>query len=514
MTEPRQTNNRTTTQTQTVSVGDEPIIDVKAAGYFLGFLGRSIRRRRRLMTTTFLVTAGLSTALALVMPRVYKINTRILTHKSLVMPALVDPDRSIPQAADAPTSGAVELIKSRDNLENLMADIKLQEVWDTKRSILWKTKDKILGLLGKPTKQDVHEAFLKMLDERIVATVDNEVVIMDVEWPDPDIAMSLAEGSLARFLKLRHDMELSEILSTVAILERNVENSRKGIEDAVSRMQKVFNEKERELEGRSAASTGERRRARKNRVVAIRRPLGPDHADPAGDDLRRALADKQAAIEALKRGYESRLKRAQEELANLRSTLGPDHPDVQDAKRTLDSMNQAPPELVALQAEEARLASQLSSMPSNGNKEEPKVQVQTEREAQSDDSFDVMRVPVSEELYQDLGKDPEITSVMEELKKRQDAHDSLLRRLANARIESETANVAFEYRYIPTVPPVYPKKYVKPNIPVMIGGGMFLGLLLGVVFAVVADVMSKRVLEAWQLERFLNLKVLGELEDP
>jgi uncharacterized protein involved in exopolysaccharide biosynthesis len=420
----------------------------------------------------------------------------------------------LPPSADAPTAGAVELIKSRENLENLMTDVKLQEVWEAKRGWPGRFKDKALGLLGgAPTEADLHEAYLKMLDEKISASVEGEVVVMEVEWPDPDVAMSLAEGVVARFLKMRHDMELSEVLESVNILERNVESSRITIEDAVKRMQKVFDEKESELAARSGQSSKDHRaKPQRKRFVAIRKPVGPEQVDAGSDDIKKQLMEKQAAFGAVKRGHDDRVKKQEQVLAQLRKELGPDHPDVLEAKRTLETLQATPPELQALEAEVQRLGASLGSMPAPTAKEEPKVQVTAG--APQEDSFDMMRVPVSDDLYQQLDADPEIASIMDELKKRQDTHDGLVQRLSEARIQSEVANVAFEYRYIMTAPPVYPKKAVKPNVPVMLGGGAVAALILGIIFALAADVVSQRILEAWQLERFLKLRVFGEIEDP
>jgi uncharacterized protein involved in exopolysaccharide biosynthesis len=506
---------QTQTQTQSINIDDEPIVDLKALGNYAGFVVRATKRRRGLIVTTFLAAAALVAVLCVVLPRVYKVSTRILTHRSLVMPALVHPDRSIPQAADAPTSGAVELIKSRENLENLMTDTKLEEKWEKNRSVLWKAKDKVLGsVTGAVSAQDKHESFLKLLDERITASVDNEVVSMDIEWPDAEIAMNLAEGAVARFLKIRHDMELSEILETVTILERNVESSRQGIEAVVARMQKIVDSKEREFESRSGGGHSDaRHRSRRSRVIAIRRPAGAEHMDPAMDDLKKNLGEKQASVSQIKRAFEARLKKAQEKVNQLRASLGPEHPDFVEARRDLESLSQPPPELVALQSEEARLAAQMSALPTGAARDIPKVKVETAGSENPGEDADIMRVPVSDELYAEIDKDPEIASVMEEIKKLEDAHDDLLQRLANARIESETANVAFEYRYLMTQPPVNPKKAIKPNFAVLIGGGLTMALLLGVLFAVVSDLMSQKILEAWQLERFLKLKLLGEIQE-
>src|SRR4051812_48227204 len=148
------------------------------------------------MVATFTITMALVAVVCTVMPRVYRITTRILTHKS-VMGNFTNPTSAVPQSADAPTRGAAEIIKSRENLENLISDVKLQEVWETKRSWLGKIRDKFMALIfGPPTEADIHEAYLKMLDEKLDPTVEGDVVIMEVEWPDPDVAMSLAEGAV------------------------------------------------------------------------------------------------------------------------------------------------------------------------------------------------------------------------------------------------------------------------------------------------------------------------------
>ncbi|RYF10481.1 MAG: hypothetical protein EOO40_05080, partial [Deltaproteobacteria bacterium] len=166
--------------TQTITLDDEPIVDLKAMGRYLAFVGGATRRRRKLMVTTILLTLLVTALLMVLLPRFYKVSSRILTHRSLVMPALVHPDRAIPQAADAPTSGAVELIKSRENLQNLMTDTRLQEAWDARRPPLWKAKDWALkAVAGAPSAQDREEAFLKLLDDRITASVDGEIVAMD-----------------------------------------------------------------------------------------------------------------------------------------------------------------------------------------------------------------------------------------------------------------------------------------------------------------------------------------------
>jgi uncharacterized protein involved in exopolysaccharide biosynthesis len=503
----------TSRQTQTVVVQDEKIIDFKLVGELLGFVRNSIARNTFRFFSIFLTLAIVTTAIALILPKMYQINTKILTHKAAVMPALVHPDRSIPQAADDPTAGAEELLKSRENLSNLLKDIQLEENWEKRRSFLFRFKDQIVtSILGKPSEQDVHESFLKLLDERIKAKVDRDVVSMQVEWPDADIAMNLAEGLVKRFRKIRHDMELGEIRDTVSILERNVETSRQSIEESVNKLASLFSRKEKAL----GHKTHHKKAAvRRERVVSIRRPQSAKNLDPAMNEMRKALAEKQEQISAVKERYEQNIKKAQEELNALRANLGPEHPDVVEARHHLEQVSRMPRELEKMRMEEARLTGQLASMPDKALAA-PKVQLVTVKEPESqeasDAAGDVVQLPVSDELSKQIESDPELSSMMAQLKQREDAHDELLRRLSNARIESETAEIAFEYRYLLTEPPVYPKKYISPNIPVLITGGIVVGIVLGILSVVMKDAFSKRILESWQVERFLKLKVLGEID--
>lgn len=529
MTEPRPTQSAPqvrqtmtgldTRQTQVVALDDEAIVDVRSAANVLGYVSAAVGRHRRLVVVTSGLTFALVVALALLTPRSYRIESRILTHKSSVMSALVHPDRAIPQSADAPTAGAVELVKSRANLEDLLLDTNLEKLWEDKRSRIGRTKDALFAkVFGAPKKEDLHEAYLKMLDEKVEAHVEGEMVLLNVEWPNAEVAMRLAESLVARFLTMRHDMELGEISQSVNILGRNVEESRGGIDVVVKRMQKVLEDRETDLQVRAGAPRSEaRHRVHKSRYISIRKPVAVNAAEPVapggpGSELRRQLAEKQTALSVMKRAYEDRVRRAEDELNNLRASLGPDHPDVREAKHKLDALaKDAPTQVGALEADSARLATQVGALPPDPT---PAPATKAAAQEPEEQRFDLMRVPVSEDLYKEMDKDPEVTAVLDELKKRQDGHDELVRRLNSARIESETANVAFDYRYKLTSPPVFPTKPVKPNVPVMVGGGAFAALALGFLLALLADLTSGRLLESWQVERFLKVKMLGEIEEP
>lgn len=90
-------------------------------------------------------------------------------------------------------------------------------------------------------------------------------------------------------------------------------------------------------------------------------------------------------------------------------------------------------------------------------------------------------------------------------------YDSLLERIDSAKIELDTARAAFKYRYSTIRPPLFPKHPTKPNIPLVLAAGFMLAVLSMFGATSLADLRSRRILEPWQIERLLELPILGAL---
>jgi capsular polysaccharide biosynthesis protein len=89
--------------------------------------------------------------------------------------------------------------------------------------------------------------------------------------------------------------------------------------------------------------------------------------------------------------------------------------------------------------------------------------------------------------------------------------ESVLERIDGARIEMAVSQAAFKYRYTIVRPAEVPRRPSRPNLQAIIAAGAFGSLLLAVVAAVTRDLLSNRILEAWQIERQLGLPILGVL---
>ena len=109
------------------------------------------------------------------------------------------------------------------------------------------------------------------------------------------------------------------------------------------------------------------------------------------------------------------------------------------------------------------------------------------------------------------GADPRLEPERRRLDDLLRQHANLLERIEAARVEMDTAQAAFKYRYSVVAPPLLPQKAVRPYELLAIVGGLLGGLAMAFFASAAADLRSGRVLEPWQLERTLLLPVIGEL---
>lgn len=475
--------------------------DLQSIKILIGFVGRAARRHIKLSLIVFVSTIVLTFVALLFMPPLYRVQSRILTHTNYIIPALATPTRSVPWQAQSSTEGVVEIIKARDNLRGIVQDANLAGTWEETRTPLGRVLDRLReAMFGELSPDDKELALLSLLDDRFSAVIEDEkVIVMTIEWHDPAVAVRILETAQTRFLDGRKNRELAEINETVAILERQVAEATPALDRAADRIRAVATKSgarvaTREVatptatDGTDASKTGPSPGRTATELAAQR-------------DVEEQLRDRRSAIADMEKGYNDRVRGAQEHLNKLRGTLGPNHPDVINATRNLELQSKPPEELAGLKTEEARLTMQLGRMQAiaaQGNAAAP-----THRQ--------VARPVVT--LSDDRAPNPELEQAMGDYERLERSQAELFRRLDDARIEVQTATAGFHYRYLITQPPVFPRKTVKPKKPVIIMGGFVMACVLAFVIAVIADIMSGRIVEPWQVTRFVGVPVLGEMSD-
>lgn len=461
--------------------------DLKRVATLAGFVLRSARRRFRLAALTFVVTLAVVVAAVFAMPRIYVVETRILTHRNYIIPALVSPRRAVPFSADTPTRGAVELMMSRQSLETLVREARLVETWAETRAPVGRVMDALReALLGPMTESGFREAMLEVLASRLSVFVTGDVLVMEVEWHDPNVALAISEAANRHFIDMKRDAELSEVRETLGILEANITSAREAVQQAGKDLDAAI----RRTSGSDAPLP--------MKTVQVRRPAASLSVAERGEKerLERELADVRRSVGEVERQYQRKLEEARKSLNELRQSLGPDHPDLKRAIRLVEERSAPPPELERLRTEEGVLLGRLRPF----------------QESDGDEVMETIRVPDRSALERGSRAerlDPEVETAVNLLQDRIRRHNELLQRLDEAKTELATSEAAFNYRYVQTLPPVLPKRHVKPKVPVMIGGGVVAALLLAFFLAVAADLLSRRVVEPWQVHVATDVPVLG-----
>jgi capsular polysaccharide biosynthesis protein len=469
------------------------LFDWKLLAELAGFVRNAVRRHWLLAAGVFLLMTGLAVAAAKVLPRTYYVEASILTERNLLIASLVNPGRSVPREDDAPTRTAYAQILRHENLVALVKKTRLVERWEGTRSPLQRLKDS-LTRGAEASEDDKVEGMVDVLERSMMVKGDRNsgTVTIGVSWPDPQQAMELAELAQTNFLEARNRAEVSAITEAINILQVQVVQEEAGIKTSIT-----------ELEG--AVRVAEARRKKEEKADpsrATRRAQLMLRTDHGLAQMRFMLEAKRRAIADMETYRNRRLTELRGQLSEQRSVYSGMHPIISDTEQRIAALEAESPQLSALRQEEVALAEEFvrrggsdveSLMPSALG-------------ALLDD-------PLAGSL---LGTpdDPEVAVATDRLRMVVARHQEMIRRLSAARMELEIARVSFKHRYSVLHPPAFPKKPVKPNTRLLVVGGAVAGLALAVFAAVALDVWRRRILERWQVERLLKLRVLAELERP
>jgi len=470
---------------------DEDVLALRDGRLAAGFVVGAVRRHARLAAAVFAIVLAATVIAFLALPRTYHTEVRLIAQRNLVMPALGNPHRTVPVDSDAPTRLAAETVMKRENLVSVIRETRLIEEWDRTRAPILKLKDRILRpVAGAPTEEDKLESLIWLLRKKAWVSADEGTVTIGIDWRDATTASRIVERMQQNFLEERHASEVSSIADAISILEGHAASVRGTIESATDEV--------RRLPDAPTQTT--------RLVVPRARPTpAPEPNDPARASLEVLLEGKQRAIADLEEFRARRRSQLETLLAEQKKTYGPSHPDIAQTQQSLQALSGESPQIAALRQEEVELEQQIRR---HGGEE------RAAATRAGDRAPAVVAASSPSVLRLEPAPEAPVSYPRSRLKSAIAEYEDLLGRLEGARIELDTARAAFKYRYGVISPAEVPKKPVSPVPATFLGMGLVLALALAVAAAVVADVGPGRIVEPWQVERFLGLEVLGEVPPP
>jgi len=473
----------------------EPIVDVERIRQLVLFPFGAARRRRSLALGLFVSVSAAAVLAAIFLPRTYYVESRILARRNMVMPALGNPRRTVPTESDAPTRLAAEAVMGRESLIGIIDSTKLLDTWPRLLSPLGKIRQSVTDAIsGPPTRNEQVDGLIGMLERRmwVAANEGNEgTVSIGIVWRDPESALSIVKAAERTFLERRYASEVTLIKESIDILERYVGTAHDEINRSMGELRQIPGVRRSEPAIPAVLATG--RPSARSRAAAEKEL-----------QLRATLTERRNRIGELESGRNQRLATSQARLAELQSMLGAAHPEVTSVQKSIALLQTDAPELVSLRQQEKELVAQLTALGASSAADDASVDPMLQRMA-----WERMARGSSDSL-----EDPRLTYARSRLKIATTNYEEMLDRLEGARIELETARAAFKYRYTVTAPPQFPKRPRSPNVPLILVGGVVLAGLLALFVVTALDIAGGKFVEAWQVERSLGLRVLGQVRAP
>jgi uncharacterized protein involved in exopolysaccharide biosynthesis len=460
-----------------------------------------------------LVMALAAIALA-VLPKTYEAETKLLVGPNQVLAIRGD----TPQAD--PSRAAAETVMRQDALIDLVKETHLLEEWPKRRAPILRLKDKIMGLVSHPTEAEKLDALLGYLRKQLNVYRGDGTVIIQVEWPDAEMSFRIVDAAERAFLEERHVQDVSTIAEASAILEGHASDARREVETAVKELETLRDRKQAEKDKKTATPEPAHSAEAAQPAATV---ASPPPAESAADLMEAAKAERRLSeigvmIEAKQRTIRDLEDYRQKRLAELNSQLDEKraiytdaHPVIADIKQAIAGVSQESPQVGHLREELTQLQAEAEDLKAKtGSKARVGGLFGASPAGKGNLPGDVIRI----EQESADERDPEIAYARARLTFAIQNYQQLQGKIDAARVDLDTAEAAFKYRYTVVLPPKVPRAPIKPKAPLVMLASAIGGLLLGLIAAIASELRRGLLRERWQVDAMLPIPVLGELRLP
>jgi uncharacterized protein involved in exopolysaccharide biosynthesis len=499
--------------------GGEEGFDLKKLKTLIGFFLRSANRHRTRVLAVATIPFLLAVCLAFALPKTYTVDMRVLAQRNVVIPSVEDPGHTSAPMED-PTKGVVDQVMKRDNVIALIKQLDLVSKWDSTRPPVLRGKDTVIGLLhGPPSDDDKIRALVGIIEQRLSVGTDQDSISFTADWPNAEMAYALVTTAYKNFIDARYETEVNVFAERLKILEMRSQLIANNVDQAIADMTKLELAKKRgaappePAEPKGEAGTGPREVA----PASARDAAAAAAASRAASafDTARQLETIRTQVRTLEDERHRRATEAEGQLADAQASLGPLNPTVLALKQKVEALNVPSPQLESLRSQERALVEDLAA--SAPRSSDPAVPVRVGGGGGGGGGRNNLGLAplLSPDIRDMLERDDPATAyARSKLQSASAEYSDMLSRTQLAKVELDVARESFKETYSIARPAEVPRKPRKPNVPVILLGGLVFGLLVGFVIPGLRDLASGRFIEPWQVESNLNLPLLGELTAP
>jgi hypothetical protein len=399
----------------------------------------------------------------------YRVEARILAQRQQALPSIVR--QQAPD--DLPTRSAWELVHRRENLVALIHEANMvPSAGEAPGSggILAPLRKFLAGLNGNSgAPVDPMDVLVRLIDKSLEVTTAEGTITIAIEWDDPQQAYRLVEGALQNFLEVRHLQEITAIDEVISMLQGRAATLRDQLERVIE-----------EVRRQGARDT--------SRPLHMAESLGPPSEEAVR--LKSMLEAKERAIADVEEFRRRRLADLQTQLDAQRAVYSEAHPTIKSLRQDIAALSRESPQISSLREEAEKLRREYGSS------------LAREGRPGSVAMPPLLRQPTGGPLEEN-----------ERVRAARFQFQQMAERVSAAQVELDAARSAFKYRYHVVWPPEVPRKPVSPKPGKIFGVGVIASILFALAAAAAPEILSGRVVERWQVERSLDLPVLGEVSE-
>lgn len=434
--------------------------------------------RKRIILATLLVTASLTLVVSLMLPKTYKATASVLLNYKGMDPltGIVMPSQLLPGYM----ATQIDIISSKNVAARVVDQLKLGQNPEVVARFNAATG-------GNGTVRDwLAELLLKNLD--VVPSRESSVVEINFKGSDPKFVAGIANAFAEEYQRLSIELKSEPMKKASAYFNEQTKLLRDNVEAAQSRLSKYQQE-------RGIVSVDNRVDNEMNRLNDLSAQLVAAQGQAMEATSRQSMAQGARGAESpdvasspVVQNLKVQLAGAEARLAEVGGRLGRNHPQYQSVRAEVDKIS-------ALLNSHVRSASN-----SVGNN----AQILQSREAAIRAALAAQKTRV---LELNRGRD-ELGVLVKDVESAQRAFDAASQRFAQTKIEGQS-----EQSDISVLNPATPPNGAAgPRVMLNTLLSLFLGSMLGLGFALLAEMLDRRVRSAGDMAEVLQMPVFGVIE--
>jgi len=434
-----------------------------------------LRARLKIVVTTLLVTVLLTIVISLLISKSYKATATVIVNykgadpvTGMVLPAQLMPGYMATQ---------VSIISSKNVAYKVISGLKLAESPTVKQDFVDDTD-------GQGTIEDwLSELLLKKLD--VTPSRESSIIEISFYGANPQFSAAIANAFAEAYLQTNIQLKVEPSKKAAIYFTDQLKDLKNDLESAQQKLSAYQQEK-------GIVSVDERLDVERARLNDLSTQLVMAQGQAMEAQSRQRNSNGTSANESpdiasnpVIQSLKADIARAESKFANISQTVERNHPQYQSAKAEVDH----------LRDELNRQVQQTSGTVATN------ARILQQRESEIRAALEAQKIKVLE-----LNRDRDALSILvREVESAQNAYDLATQRFSQTNIEGQSnqSDVAI------LNPATVPLKPASPRILLNTAAAIFLGTLLGLGLAIVAELLDKRIRSPEDLVEILQAPVLG-----